>query len=113
MRRDDMLQVIEKVAPNGWHIAMHLGGHGVLDYYDFITSIEAPVVIDHIGRIERPKGCMAKPSRCCAVCSTAEPQQSHPEARSGAIYPPSGAVAQPRLHQSRGGLLRHGRKVLP
>lgn len=60
MRRDDMLQVIEKVAPNGWHIAMHLGGQGVLDYYDFITSIEAPVVIDHIGRIDIAEGLRGK-----------------------------------------------------
>jgi len=29
--RADMLQVIEKVSPHGWHIALHVGGHGVLD----------------------------------------------------------------------------------
>ena len=60
MRRDDMLQVIEKVAPNGWHIEMQFGGHGLLDYYDFITAIEAPVVIDHIGRIDIGEGLHGK-----------------------------------------------------
>jgi predicted TIM-barrel fold metal-dependent hydrolase len=60
MRRDDMLQVIEKVAPNGWHIEMQFGGQGVLDYYEFITAIEAPVVIDHIGRIDIAEGLKGK-----------------------------------------------------
>jgi len=58
--RADMLQVIEKVAPHGWHIALHVGGHGVLELYEFITSIEAPVVIDHIGRIDVAEGLQGK-----------------------------------------------------
>jgi predicted TIM-barrel fold metal-dependent hydrolase len=56
MPREDMRKIIEAVAWHGWHIAMHLGGQGVLDHYDFITSIEAPVVIDHIGRIDITEG---------------------------------------------------------
>jgi 2-pyrone-4,6-dicarboxylate lactonase len=39
-------------APYGWHIAFHVGGDGILEQYEFITSIEAAVVIDHIGRID-------------------------------------------------------------
>src|ERR1700751_4294050 len=54
--REDMRKVIAAVAPYGWHIAMHLGGQGVLEYFDFITSIEAVVVIDHIGRINVSEG---------------------------------------------------------
>jgi 2-pyrone-4,6-dicarboxylate lactonase len=53
---DDIRTVIRAVAPLGWHIAIHVGGQGVLDYYDFIASIDAPVVIDHIGRIEVDEG---------------------------------------------------------
>mgnify|MGYP001258247060 CR=1 FL=1 len=60
MSRDDMRKVIELVAPHGWHIAMHLGGHGLLEQYDFIASIEAPVVIDHIGRIDVEEGLNGK-----------------------------------------------------
>jgi predicted TIM-barrel fold metal-dependent hydrolase len=52
----DMRQVIEAVSPYGWHIAMHLGGEGVREHYDFITSIDAAVVIDHIGRIDVAEG---------------------------------------------------------
>ncbi len=53
---DDMRATIAKVAPLGWHIAVHVGGQGILEQRDFITSIEAPVVIDHIGRIDIGKG---------------------------------------------------------
>jgi 2-pyrone-4,6-dicarboxylate lactonase len=56
MPRDDMRAIIASVEPHGWHIAMHLGGHGVLEQYEFITSIEAAVVIDHIGRIDVGEG---------------------------------------------------------
>ena len=56
MSRDDMRKVIELAAPYGWHIAMHMGGHGILELYDFITSIDAAVVIDHIGRIDVGEG---------------------------------------------------------
>ena len=58
--RQDILDIIEKVSPYGWHIQIHTGGHGVLDLYEFITSIEAPVVIDHIGRIDIAEGLQGK-----------------------------------------------------
>jgi 2-pyrone-4,6-dicarboxylate lactonase len=60
MSRDDMGKVIELVAPHGWHIAMHLGGQGIVEQYQFITSIVAPVVIDHIGRINVEEGLNGK-----------------------------------------------------
>lgn len=54
--REEMNAVIEKVAPYGWHIANHVGGRGIVDYYDFIAAIEAPVVIDHMARIDVAEG---------------------------------------------------------
>lgn len=56
----EILQIIDKVAPYGWHIQIHTGGHGILDLYDFITAIEATVVIDHIGRIDIAEGLQGK-----------------------------------------------------
>lgn len=53
---DDIRAVIAKIAPLGWHVAIHVGGQGVLEQYDFIRSITAPVVIDHIGRIDIEEG---------------------------------------------------------
>jgi predicted TIM-barrel fold metal-dependent hydrolase len=58
---DDMRAVIGIVAPMGWHIAIHVGGTGVLDQYDFIASIAAPVVIDHIGRVDIAEGLDGRP----------------------------------------------------
>ena len=58
--REEMLRIIEKVAPYGWHIEMHVGGNNVVDLYEFITAIEAPVVIDHIGRIDIAEGLHGK-----------------------------------------------------
>ncbi len=60
MPREDMRKVIALAEPYGWHIAMHLGGHGVVDHYEFITSIEAPVVIDHMARIDVGEGLNGK-----------------------------------------------------
>jgi predicted TIM-barrel fold metal-dependent hydrolase len=52
----DIRAVIGMVAPLGWHVAVHVGGQGILEQYDFIAAIEAPVVIDHIGRIDIGEG---------------------------------------------------------
>jgi len=56
MSREDMRGIIELVADYGWHIALHLGGNEVVEQYEFITSIAATVVIDHVGRIEIAEG---------------------------------------------------------
>jgi predicted TIM-barrel fold metal-dependent hydrolase len=54
--RADIRAVIAMIAPLGWHVAVHVGGQGILEQYDFIGSINAPVVIDHIGRIDIGEG---------------------------------------------------------
>jgi predicted TIM-barrel fold metal-dependent hydrolase len=54
--KGDIRAVIDRVAPLGWHIAIHVGGQGILEQHDFIASIEAPVVIDHIARIDIGEG---------------------------------------------------------
>lgn len=56
MPQADIRAVIGRVAPLGWHIAIHVGGQGILEQYDFIASIEAKVVIDHIARININEG---------------------------------------------------------
>jgi 2-pyrone-4,6-dicarboxylate lactonase len=61
--RDEMLKIIEKASDYGWHVANHVGGSGLVDYYDFIAAIEAPVVIDHMGRIDINEGLNGQPFR--------------------------------------------------
>jgi predicted TIM-barrel fold metal-dependent hydrolase len=53
---DDVRAVIDLVEPFGWHIAMHIGGHGVIEQFGFIRDLEAPVVIDHMARIDIGEG---------------------------------------------------------
>jgi predicted TIM-barrel fold metal-dependent hydrolase len=56
MSREDMRRVIELAEPYGWHIALHLSGDELLEQYEFICSIVAPVVIDHVGRSDVTQG---------------------------------------------------------
>jgi predicted TIM-barrel fold metal-dependent hydrolase len=56
MPREDMRAVIALAEPYGWHIAMHIGGDGIIEQYEFITSIDAPIVIDHIARVDVAAG---------------------------------------------------------
>lgn len=53
---DTIQSVLRLVAPFGWHIAIHVTGKDLLACRDLITAIEAPVVIDHIARIDVREG---------------------------------------------------------
>src|SRR5262249_31728091 len=55
-RLDDLRTVMRLVEPHGWHIAIHVFGKELLESLDFIRSITAPVVIDHIGRVDAAEG---------------------------------------------------------
>ena len=48
-----MRRVIELVEPHGWHIAIHVGGDGLVELYDFIT-------VDRCDGRDRPY----RPRRC-------------------------------------------------
>jgi 2-pyrone-4,6-dicarboxylate lactonase len=58
--REDMLRMIELAEPYGWHVAIHCGGNGIVELYEFIRSIDAPVVIDHIARVDVGEGLHGK-----------------------------------------------------
>jgi predicted TIM-barrel fold metal-dependent hydrolase len=53
---DTMRAVMRLVAPHDWHVALHLTGKDLLAQLDFIKSIEARVVIDHIARLDVGEG---------------------------------------------------------
>ena len=48
--------VLGLVRPHGWHVAIHVAGPGLVENEAFIRSIEAPVVIDHMGRPDLAEG---------------------------------------------------------
>jgi predicted TIM-barrel fold metal-dependent hydrolase len=49
-------ETIALVRPHGWHIAIHVSGHGLVDMEEFIRSIDLPVVIDHMARPDVREG---------------------------------------------------------
>ena len=48
--------IVRRVAPYGWHIAVHVFGKDLLANLELIKSIEAPVVIDHMARVDVREG---------------------------------------------------------
>lgn len=60
---DAVRTVISRVAPLGWHIAIHVAGRGLEEMEAFIRTIPAPVIIDHMARpdiAEGPDGPVAR-----------------------------------------------------
>jgi len=53
---DTVRSVIARVRHFGWHVAIHVAGDGMVDLEEFIGSIDAPVVIDHMGRPDLRQG---------------------------------------------------------
>ncbi len=53
---DKVRQTIARVEPLGWHVAIHVAGNGLVELEDFIRSIPAPVVIDHMARPDIAEG---------------------------------------------------------
>ena len=47
---DHIRQVVRLIKPFGWHVCIHVAGTGLLEMSDFIRSVEAETVIDHMAR---------------------------------------------------------------
>lgn len=58
---EEIDSIVEKVRPFDWHVAIHLGGTGILDYADLIRSLPVRVVIDHMARVDLRAGLDSKP----------------------------------------------------
>jgi 2-pyrone-4,6-dicarboxylate lactonase len=43
-------RVVEKIAPYGWHVVLYFEAADLADRWDFFTSLETTVVVDHMGR---------------------------------------------------------------
>jgi 2-pyrone-4,6-dicarboxylate lactonase len=42
--------IVEKIAPLGWHVVIYFEAADLNDRWDFFTSLETRVVVDHMGR---------------------------------------------------------------
>lgn len=43
-------QIIEKIRPLGWHVVLYFEPADLREKWDFFTSLDIPIVIDHMGR---------------------------------------------------------------
>ncbi|MEU5219676.1 amidohydrolase family protein [Streptomyces sp. NPDC020807] len=48
--RQALLDVVERIAPYGWHVVLYFEAPDLPDLRDFFLSIPVPLVIDHMGR---------------------------------------------------------------
>lgn len=48
--RDKLLEVVERIAPLGWHVVIYFEAADLADLRDFFLSIRVPLVVDHMGR---------------------------------------------------------------
>ena len=48
--------VLRLVHPFSWHVEIHVEGDGIIEFFDLIRSIQSPVVIDHMARVDIREG---------------------------------------------------------
>ncbi|WP_026190499.1 amidohydrolase family protein [Methylobacterium sp. WSM2598] len=56
LSNDAISDAIRLIRPHGWHAEIHVGGRQLLEAEAFIRSIEVPVVIDHMARLDIAEG---------------------------------------------------------
>ena len=49
-------RVVERIAPLGWHVVLHMDGADIIPLSDMMRKLPLPFVIDHMGRVEAAKG---------------------------------------------------------
>lgn len=49
-------RTLERLAPLGWHLVLHLDAQDILTYQDRLARIPVPFVIDHMGRVKATDG---------------------------------------------------------
>jgi len=49
-------RTVERLAPLGWHVVLHLDAQDIVTYADRLERIPVPFIIDHMGRIKAQDG---------------------------------------------------------
>jgi len=49
-------RIVERIAPLGWHVALHVGGAELLEHERMLRKLRLPVVIEHMGRVDIAAG---------------------------------------------------------
>ncbi|MEE4455177.1 amidohydrolase family protein [Novosphingobium resinovorum] len=54
--RGDVLAVMDRVAPLGWHLVFHVDAGALADEAGFLAELPCPLVIDHMARLDAAAG---------------------------------------------------------
>jgi predicted TIM-barrel fold metal-dependent hydrolase len=49
-------ELVNRVAPLGWHVVLHFDAKDLLDFGDMLRKLPVPFVIDHMGRVPAKDG---------------------------------------------------------
>ena len=58
---DRFWQVVERVAPLGWHIVLHFDAKDLPDHLELLERMPTPYVIDHMARVDASAGLDQEP----------------------------------------------------
>jgi len=50
--KDTVRSIVSRIAPLGWHIVVHFDAHKLEELAPFLTELDLPIVVDHMGRID-------------------------------------------------------------
>ena len=53
---DMMKTVLNRVAPLGWHLVIHVNAEDIVEYEQFFSGFETDIVVDHMGRVPTSAG---------------------------------------------------------
>jgi 2-pyrone-4,6-dicarboxylate lactonase len=53
---EGMKNVIERVAPLGWHLIIHVNAEDIVKFEEFFLGFDLPIVVDHMGRVPTSEG---------------------------------------------------------
>ncbi|WP_028922613.1 amidohydrolase family protein [Pseudonocardia acaciae] len=53
---ETITSIVDLVRPHGWHIALHVAGDGIAEHERMVRDLGAPVVIDHMARVDLRAG---------------------------------------------------------
>jgi len=51
-----MQNVLERVKPLGWHLVIHVNAADIIEFEDFFTQFDMPIIVDHMGRVPTSEG---------------------------------------------------------
>jgi len=59
--REMFLRTAERIAPLGWHMLIHMDADDILKYEDMLRAAKAPLLFDHVLRIDPSRGLAQEP----------------------------------------------------